>query len=222
MKSIGDKLKLLRQSNKITQKELSKLINKSVSTIQKYESGSVVPSMAILKKISEIFNIDMDYFTSSRKFDTILAPSNASIDELDESFFKQDEFKIINDVEIKDFMSVVVNYKTKIKMLSFIINETNDKKLIYSFNNLIDELSHEIKKKEETIRQLEERLAQEKDNRTFELLRLGLDTINLVETDEMKVQSYEQTQTAHLGPLKFKYKRIKDTNAIVVEPNIIP
>ena len=63
--NIGDKLKLLRQSKKITQIELAKLLNKSVSTIQKYESNKVLPSINILQEISQKLNIDISYFTGS-------------------------------------------------------------------------------------------------------------------------------------------------------------
>lgn len=60
--NIGDKLKSLRQSKKITQIELAKLLNKSVSTIQKYESNKVIPSINILQEISQKLDIDIDYF----------------------------------------------------------------------------------------------------------------------------------------------------------------
>lgn len=58
--NIGDKLKLVRQSKKITQLELAKLLNKSVSTIQKYESNKVLPSINTLQEISKKLNININ------------------------------------------------------------------------------------------------------------------------------------------------------------------
>lgn len=56
---IATNIKKYRKSKKITQKELGDLLGKSLSTIQKYESGEIEVALDILIKISKILDIDM-------------------------------------------------------------------------------------------------------------------------------------------------------------------
>ena len=58
----GDILKKLRQDNDLTQEELAKKINNSRSNIANYENGKNMPSVEILEKLSEVFNVSTDYF----------------------------------------------------------------------------------------------------------------------------------------------------------------
>ncbi len=56
-----ENLKFLRKLNKITQNDLAIHLNyKSFTTIQKWEDGSSIPNVAILKKIANYFNVDLD------------------------------------------------------------------------------------------------------------------------------------------------------------------
>lgn len=54
---IGNNLKNIRKEKGLTQVALSKILNKSESIIQKYESGKVVPSIDILNEISDVLGI---------------------------------------------------------------------------------------------------------------------------------------------------------------------
>lgn len=60
--TIGEKIKSLRKYKKITQKQLSELIDKNVRTIQKYESGEIIPPLEMLIEISVVLNVPMEYF----------------------------------------------------------------------------------------------------------------------------------------------------------------
>lgn len=57
---IGEKIKQYRKELGITQKELGIRINKSESTIRKYESGSVTPSMSVIHLLADELNINSD------------------------------------------------------------------------------------------------------------------------------------------------------------------
>lgn len=59
--SFGNILKKLRQDNKLTQDELAKKIETSRSNIANYENDKNMPSVDILEKISELFNVSTDY-----------------------------------------------------------------------------------------------------------------------------------------------------------------
>lgn len=52
----------LRKKNKLTQMELAEKLNFSNKSISKWESGEAIPSVDILLKIAELFNVKLDYF----------------------------------------------------------------------------------------------------------------------------------------------------------------
>ena len=57
-----DNLRYLRRTNKMSQNELAdKLGYKSFTTVQKWEDGSAFPRVSTLKKIADIFDIDVDH-----------------------------------------------------------------------------------------------------------------------------------------------------------------
>lgn len=69
-----DNLKKLRREKKITQEELSKIIGVERSSIGKYESSGVIPSVDVLNKIADYFNVSVDY---------LLGRSNAPANPID-------------------------------------------------------------------------------------------------------------------------------------------
>lgn len=57
-----DNLRYLRKTNKMTQDILAhKLGYKSFTSVQKWEDGTAFPRVSTLKKIAEIFNVDVDH-----------------------------------------------------------------------------------------------------------------------------------------------------------------
>ena len=57
-----DNLRYLRKANKMSQDLLAeKLGYKSFTTVQKWEDGTAFPRVSTLKKIADIFNIDVDH-----------------------------------------------------------------------------------------------------------------------------------------------------------------
>lgn len=55
-------LRYLRKANKMSQDKLAeKLGYKSFTTVQKWEDGTAFPRVSTLKKIADIFNIDVDH-----------------------------------------------------------------------------------------------------------------------------------------------------------------
>lgn len=61
-KGVGMKitLKAARVNADLTQDEVAKSIEKSVSTIQKWESGASFPDVANVKKLEKLYNIPYD------------------------------------------------------------------------------------------------------------------------------------------------------------------
>lgn len=58
---IGDIIKHLREERDIQQQELAKFLNIGKSTLSQYENGLRFPNDEIKKKISNYFNVSIDY-----------------------------------------------------------------------------------------------------------------------------------------------------------------
>ncbi len=61
MSSFGERLKFLRQDNKLTQTELANKINTTQGTIGKWENGKLEPNIEKLIELSMELGTDMDY-----------------------------------------------------------------------------------------------------------------------------------------------------------------
>lgn len=59
---ISEKIKELRKNNNLTQKEMAKKLGVSLSSLQKYEYGDFYPSIEVIRKIVEFFNITLNDF----------------------------------------------------------------------------------------------------------------------------------------------------------------
>lgn len=61
MVNMGEKLKYLRQTKKLTQKQVADRLGLAVSAISSYESGSRYPSYESLIKLACMFHVSTDY-----------------------------------------------------------------------------------------------------------------------------------------------------------------
>lgn len=61
MSNLQERLKTLRNNNKLTQRQLAKKLNISPSTVALYETGDRNPDMTMLKRIADFFNVSVDY-----------------------------------------------------------------------------------------------------------------------------------------------------------------
>ena len=67
---LGEKIKLYRESNKMTQNEIADILEVSTATVSKYESGTLEPNIESLKRLAETFNITVDeLIKDEEKFD---------------------------------------------------------------------------------------------------------------------------------------------------------
>lgn len=58
---LGERIKLLRKDQGITQDQLAEYINVSRSSVNGYENDGVEPSLSVLVKIADRFNVSLDY-----------------------------------------------------------------------------------------------------------------------------------------------------------------
>lgn len=67
---IGNKIKVYRELNKMTQKDIAEILEVEPGTVSKYESGTIEPNIESLKRLAETFNITIDeLIKDEEKFD---------------------------------------------------------------------------------------------------------------------------------------------------------
>lgn len=71
---IGNRIKELRKSKKMSQSELGKFIGVSQTTVTAWENGRAEPSSSYVAKLATFFNVSTDYLLGRK------APDNNDID----------------------------------------------------------------------------------------------------------------------------------------------
>jgi transcriptional regulator with XRE-family HTH domain len=71
MSVISENIKNLRISNKMTQGDLAKRLNLTISAISAYENGSRKPSQEVLIKLARVFHVSTDNLLGFSKTYTI-------------------------------------------------------------------------------------------------------------------------------------------------------
>lgn len=109
MNEFSARLKILRQSNNLTQTDLAKKLDVTTASVSKYELGSVVPDMEKLIRYCELFGVSMDYLVglSDNETDTV-KPIEYNSDEVELlELFKQlpDKYKY----ELKGYMKGIIS-----------------------------------------------------------------------------------------------------------------
>lgn len=66
-KDIGHRLKVLRKDNKMTQKEIAKMLNTTQSTISAYEAGETLILTSFAYQICKNFNVSLDWLCCRKK-----------------------------------------------------------------------------------------------------------------------------------------------------------
>lgn len=64
---MGEKLRLLRTENKLTQKQVANRVGVAVSAVSSYESGVRYPSYYVLIKLASLFHVSTDYLLGVEK-----------------------------------------------------------------------------------------------------------------------------------------------------------
>ena len=81
-KIIGENLIYLRKSAGLTQLELGEKFNYSDKTVSKWEQGSVVPSVEVLKQIADFYGVTVDFILSKHTFAEFKSKLNKSPDSM--------------------------------------------------------------------------------------------------------------------------------------------
>ena len=138
--TIGDNIKKYRKLNKLTQKELGELINKSTISIRKYEANNIIPSLKVLNDIAQALRIEPNLLVSDDMKG--LAQSylyNMSDDEL-RTYINRKDFKheLDNQIPLYDKLD------PREMELIYLSEINNLKSIIESQNNLIESLKEMV------------------------------------------------------------------------------
>lgn len=113
MSRIGEKISILRNEKKLTQKALGKKLGVSEGFINELETGRRVANEAIIKRISKLFNRDLDDINmyAEEKEDNYIPKSTPK-----KSMEKQDINPVWNDA-LGSILKNVPIYKTDLKTI---------------------------------------------------------------------------------------------------------
>lgn len=81
-----DRLKLLRQENKWSKKEVAEKLDLSIGAYANYEYGNREPNQKILIKISVIFNVSLDYLIKGTNVITISTSEYERLKKIENKF----------------------------------------------------------------------------------------------------------------------------------------
>ncbi|MBC8059304.1 MAG: helix-turn-helix transcriptional regulator [Clostridiaceae bacterium] len=142
--NLSENIKKYRKEKKVTQKELAKKLNKSESTIQKYESGSVTPDIKTLTDIAEILGVTInDLIGLGNEYNRAASLSDTYFN----SVMKWSEDKAFNDIETicirEHFFDLLLRYKQLIESFSGTKYRWLEEKEAYSsiYNNMENPLT---------------------------------------------------------------------------------
>lgn len=118
------KIRENRRKNKLTQQELSKLLNISQSTLAGYETGVREPNIEILIKLTQIFNCSLDYLIGNASSQSLI--ETATNDEKD-IFLLIKKLNQSEQIKLKGYIQGLLDNRTEEKSYKSFNNN--------SFNN---------------------------------------------------------------------------------------
>lgn len=71
--SLAKKIVQLRRAHNLTQKELAKIIGVHFSHLSRYERGISLPSVDVIKKLAQVFNVSTDFLLFDDASETVRA-----------------------------------------------------------------------------------------------------------------------------------------------------
>lgn len=142
---IGENIKKIRSDKKIKQIVLASNMGISVRTLQKYESGEIVPPMDKVQKLADTLQVSI--------FDLIGDQYKAAIRDFSDGWNNknQDEKEIINksikakweNDELNDILEVITIVAEKADCIDFFLNENcnlDTDKCISMFNIFVEQM----------------------------------------------------------------------------------
>lgn len=110
-KSIGDRIKIDREKNKMSQRELSEKTSISISQISNYENGKILPNLFSAAIICESLNISLDWLCFGKESDRLISTSQTKGEIITNCFvelIKQDVLDYKNYIQILKMKDIIL------------------------------------------------------------------------------------------------------------------
>ena len=122
--SFGDRLKELRKSKKLTQVQVSEMIDVQQGTYSRWENGTLEPSLEAVVKLAKLFDTTTDYLLGKTIYSTLdVVPHPITrIDLKKQKGFNKIE---LDDLKFAIVMSRIKNHSTLPKYLDELVSEYN-------------------------------------------------------------------------------------------------
>ena len=122
--SFGDRLKELRKSKKLTQVQVSEMIDVQQGTYSRWENGTLEPSLEAVVKLAKLFDTTTDYLLGKTIYSTLDVVPHP-ITRIDLKKLKGFTKTELDDLKFAIVMNGIKNYSTLPKYLDELVSENN-------------------------------------------------------------------------------------------------
>ncbi|MFN3403031.1 MAG: helix-turn-helix domain-containing protein [Cytophagaceae bacterium] len=123
-------LKELRLEEKLTQEDMSNLLQIDRSNIANYERGKRLPSIESLIKIADYFNVSLDYLIRGKDHKTSLDSSDSAVNESLRELMAENTSLMDNQLKMNDLLvqkeeeiRVLKDYLQSLKMYNHFLEQ---------------------------------------------------------------------------------------------------
>jgi transcriptional regulator with XRE-family HTH domain len=110
---LGERIKNLRKEKKWQQAELAEKISADARQISRYEKGKINPSVETLVRISQVFDVSIDYLLKEN------APKKPFMLDDKELFKYLEDIQSLEEEDRRCLFHIIDSFKTKKKIKSF-------------------------------------------------------------------------------------------------------
>ena len=93
METFAHRLTYLRESRELKKKDLAAILNVSAACVSQYEKGLSMPGYDILCRLSEYFNVSIDFLLGNEQYIIKFQLENIFVDDITYLSFVPDETK---------------------------------------------------------------------------------------------------------------------------------
>ena len=122
--SFGDRLKELRKSKKLTQVQVSEMIDVQQGTYSRWENGTLEPSLEAVVKLAKLFDTTTDYLLGKTIYSTLDVVPHP-ITRIDLKKLKEFNKTELDDLKFSIVMNGIKNHSTLPKYLDNLVSENN-------------------------------------------------------------------------------------------------
>ena len=122
--SFGDRLKELRKSKKLTQVQVSELIDVQQGTYSRWENGTLEPNLEAVVKLAKLFDTTTDYLLGKTIYSTLDVVPHP-ITRIDLKKLKGFNKTELDDLKFAIVMNGIKSHSTLPKYLDELVSENN-------------------------------------------------------------------------------------------------